>query len=89
MLKAFYLVYSSGKSPFAGILSITISVIFINVDLFTCSQKHTIMKTKTSKKLTLDKIKVAKLTGSTSQEKAAAPTITRCSAMGCPSVLAC
>jgi hypothetical protein len=46
------------------------------------------MKTKTSKKLLLDKIKVAKLSAGTVQEKAA-PTITRCSAMGCPSVLAC
>lgn len=47
------------------------------------------MKTKTSKKLTLDKIKVAKLNAVNVQEKAAAPTITRCSAMGCPSILAC
>jgi hypothetical protein len=46
------------------------------------------MKTKISKKLILDKIKVARLS-KVSQLPAAAPTITRCSAMGCPSVLAC
>ena len=48
------------------------------------------MKTKTSKKLILDKIKVAKLSG-TVQEKNARPTTIamRCSAMGCPSILAC
>lgn len=46
------------------------------------------MKTKTTKKLILDKIKVAKLSANAVPQKAA-PTITRCSAMGCPSVLAC
>ncbi len=46
------------------------------------------MKTKISKKLALNTIKVARLTN-VSQQPAAAPTITRCSAMGCPSILAC
>lgn len=48
------------------------------------------MKTKTSKKLTLDKIKVAKLNGTVQETNGARPTIlTKCSAMGCPSILAC
>lgn len=48
------------------------------------------MKRKISKKLVLDKIKVAKLSGASQETAGARPTIlTKCSAMGCPSVLAC
>ncbi|TWI92160.1 hypothetical protein [Chitinophaga japonensis] len=48
------------------------------------------MKKKTSKKLLLDKIKIAQLSNMhQGAVQAAAPTITRCSAMGCPSILAC
>jgi len=49
------------------------------------------MKTKTSKKLVLDKIKVAKLSAHIQETANARPTTVamKCSAMGCPSVLAC
>ena len=48
------------------------------------------MKRKISKKLILDKIKVAKLSGVSQERAGARPTIlTKCSAMGCPSILAC
>jgi hypothetical protein len=49
------------------------------------------MKSKTSKKLLLDKIKVAKLSVNTHETANARPTTVamKCSAMGCPSVLAC
>lgn len=49
------------------------------------------MKKKTSGKLRLNKIKVAKLTNVHQEtlKDVNRPTITRCSAMGCPSVLVC
>lgn len=49
------------------------------------------MKKKASKKLLLNKIRIAKLsnTHQGTVQAAAPPTITRCSAMGCPSILAC
>jgi len=48
------------------------------------------MKKKASKKLLLAKIKIAKLSNThQGTVQAAPPTITRCSAMGCPSILAC
>jgi hypothetical protein len=49
------------------------------------------MKTKTSKKLILGKIKVAKLSAGIQETANARPTTIamKCSAMGCPSIMAC